>query len=223
MINKLKNYVEKLFEGYKNTKKIKELKDELIANLIEKYNDLLAKGQTEKKAYETVIDGIGDISELVDNLEESSVLNPNYYQKYREKRAKYIAIAVMMYIGSVIPVIAFSLLGELANILSVVLMFIIIAVATGLIIYTGASKPKYYKEDETIVEEFKEWKALKSHRATFERSIISAIWTFIVAIYFIASFLFTIWSYSWIIFIIGAAITQIIRATFDLRSDSNEK
>jgi uncharacterized membrane protein len=220
MIKKLKNYVEDLFEGYSKTKKVKELKDELIANLIEKYNDLLAKGLSEKEAYETVIDGIGDISELVDNLEESNVLNPTYNQRYREKRAKYIAIAVMLYIVSVIPVISFSLLGEFASIMGVVIMFVIVALATGLIIYTGALKPKYFKENETLVEEFKEWKSHKNHHDVFEKSITSAIWTFVVAIYLIISFIFGIWAYSWIIFIIGAAINQIIKAIFDLRSDS---
>ena len=50
-----------------------------------------------------------------------------------------------------------------------------------------------------------------------KNSIISAAWAIIVALYFILSFTFGIWAYSWIIFIIGVAIDKIIRAYFELK------
>jgi hypothetical protein len=37
------------------------------------------------------------------------------------------------------------------------LLFVFIAAATGLLIYNGVTREKYVKEDDTMVEEFKEW------------------------------------------------------------------
>lgn len=96
-------------------------------------------------------------------------------------------------------------------------MFMFIAVATGLLVYNANSRPKYHKANETIVEEFKEWKSHNKQIEKVKNSIISAAWAIIVALYFILSFTFGIWAYSWIIFIIGVAIDKIIRAYFELK------
>ncbi|MNI79789.1 hypothetical protein D3C73_1362700 [compost metagenome] len=79
------------------------------------------------------------------------------------------------------------------------------------------TSPKYLKKDETLVEEFKEWKAANSENVRIKKSITSAMWITIVAIYLVISFYFNAWPFSWIIFVIGAAIDQIISAAFDLK------
>jgi len=210
MIEKLKKYVDDLFEDAPATKKARELKDELLANLIEKYNDLISAGKGEEEAYNIVVAGIGDLNELISNLKEGNVLSPEQEYKERKRSAKFIAAAVMLYILSIVPVI---LKGNVA------LMFVFVAVATGILIYSNASKPRYFKEDETLVEEFKEWKSRKSRKNYLKNSIISAMWTLIVAIYLVVSFAFGIWAYSWIIFIIGAALSQVVKAVFELKED----
>ena len=210
MVEKIKNYVEKLFEDAPPTKKALELKDELLTNLIEKYNDLKGRGKSEEEAYNTVVGGIGDISELIESLKEGNVLSPQQQLNERKRSAKFVASGVMLYILSVVPVILWG---------NVAIMFVLIALATGIIIYSNASKPQYIKDNETLVEEFKEWKSRKSRKNSLQQSISSALWALIVVIYFVVSFSFGIWHISWIIFIIGAALNNIIKALFELRGE----
>jgi uncharacterized membrane protein len=216
MINKIKNYVEEIFEDKPKSKKINDLKDELTANLIEKYNDLL-KEKSEDEAYNTVIASIGDIDELINDLEDTNIDN-SYIQEYQNKKAKYIAIAVMLYILCVVPVIYFSEAWGNA-LLGVIMMFTMIAIATALIVYVCASKPKYTRENDTLVEEFKEWKASKNTQKRLMSAILSAFWLSVIATYFILSFIFSIWSFSWIIFIVAASLHQVIKAIFELRGE----
>lgn len=213
MINKLIAYIERLFEDAPRTKKTLELKDEIKANCIEKYNDLLTTGKTEEEAYNIVVGGIGDINELIDTLNEDK----NYDINEQKRAAKYKAIAIMLYIISVTPVIILDYFGEGAEIVGIFLMFLMIGVATAILVYTAASKPKYIKAEETLVEEFKEWQAEKSKEKAIRNTISSIFWTIIVAIYLFVSFLYNAWPFSWIIFIIGAAIDQIIKLIFQLK------
>lgn len=215
MIIKIRNYVDHIFEGKPKTKKILELKDELVTNLIEKYNDLL-KEKTDEEAYNIVIASIGDIDELISELNESVDTNSEYMQRYQNKKAKYIAISVMLYILSILPVIYFEEAlgyGEFG----VMIMLTMVAIATGLLVYVGVSKPKYLKQNDTIVEEFKEWNSQNKQQDKVKLAIVSSVWLFIVALYFVLSFTFYNWHYSWVIFVIGAAINQIINAIFEMR------
>lgn len=216
MMDKLRLYVEKLFEGAPKTRKAYELKEELLANLIDKYNDLIASGQNESEAYTIAIASIGDVDELIAGLKESNVFDPNYMQKERKKSALLVSIAVMMYILSPIALIVAEEYGKESG-LYLLVMFVMVAIATGLLIYNGMTRPKYNKMDDTIVEEFKEWKSENTRQHQMKKSIISAFWSIVVAIYFIVSFVFGIWAYSWIIFIIGAAVKQVIVAYFDIK------
>ena len=66
MVNKIRAYIDHEFAGVPESKKVNELKEELTANLIEKYNEQLLHGKSEEEAYNAVITGLGDLSELVD-------------------------------------------------------------------------------------------------------------------------------------------------------------
>ena len=218
MIKKLIHYVEQLFENAPQTNRVSDLKDELKANLIEKYNDLLAKGKSEEEAYNIVVAGIGDINELINQIEGSEA-NKHDVEKERKKSALLLTTAVVLYILCVVPVILTATISLLNPVMGVALMFVFIAVATGLLVYRSASVPPYIKADETLVEEFKEWKSQRTQKNSFRKSIYSAYWLIVVAIYFIVSFSLGIWSYSWIIFIIAAAIQKVIEAVYELRDE----
>ena len=210
MNERIKTHVEGLFAGSPQTRKILDLKEELLANLNSKYDDLLAGGSTPDDAYRTVIDGIGDISELVRQIQNESAFNSHYPTKEKKKSAILVAIAVGLYIISPMCVVAFNDAG-------VLLMFVLIAAATGLLIYNGMTRPRYVKEDETIVEEFKQWKSETSEKRNLRRSISSVLWPLIVIIYLGFSFYFGAWSFSWIIFIIGVFVEGVIKLIFDLK------
>ncbi len=52
---KIKEYVEDLFENAPKNKRTMEFKEELLANLLEKYNDLVESGVEREVAYNKVI------------------------------------------------------------------------------------------------------------------------------------------------------------------------
>ena len=102
------------------------------------------------------------------------------------------------------------------DVLGLALMFVFIAMGTGLLIYTQASKPKYLKEEETMIEEFKEWKSKKNRDKGVFEALSSAYWLIVVALYLYVSFTYRNWSYSWIIFIVASAIFNIVKAIIDM-------
>lgn len=210
MHNKIEAYVKKLFENAPKTSKTKELKEEIIANLIEKYNDLIDGGMHSDYAYNQVIANIGNIDDLIDYDDEYR----EEEKRQRIKSAKLTAIAVMIYIIS--PVCVLTIQNEVG----VILLLILVALATGLLVYNYMSKPKYIGEDSSMVEEFKEWKSESQNKHRSRKSLISAMWSITVALYFVVSFLFGAWAFSWVIFLIGSAIEQIIKAYFDLKEDN---
>jgi len=209
MEDKLRRYVDDLFEGTAPTKKTVELKEEMIQNLEDKYKDLTAEGKTPEAAYNIAIAGIGDVSTLLKDLEKSAM--PEFDQAARQKSAMLTAIAITGYIVSVLPLIILHTIGgRYANMIGVVSMFLLVAGSTGLLIYAQMSKPRYHKEDDTMVEEFREWQSETRERKTMRGAISSALWSLILVTYFIFSFTTGMWHSCGVIFIIGAAIESFI-------------
>ncbi len=87
MHDKIRAHVEGLFEQAPRNRRTAELKDELIANLSDRYNDLVARGQDEFAAFSTVIDGIGDFDELITGLHEAEQQDPEVVQMEKQKSA----------------------------------------------------------------------------------------------------------------------------------------
>ena len=215
MKDKLRNFIESLFEDAPKNKQTIELKEEMLQNLIDKYNDLVDSGKSSEAAYDIATASIGDIHELIRQIEKREENNPLFEQNYDKGRKRFallLSISVMLYILCVVPVI---LLED--SVLGVVIMFVMVAIATGLILYNNMTKPKYLKKDSTVVEEFKEWKANSTEKNTLYQSITKVMWSCITILYFIVSFLTMAWHITWIIFLIGSAIQGIIRAIFELK------
>ena len=212
---KLRAYVEALFEQAPKTRKAYELKEEMIQNLIEKFRDLCAEGKTEDVAYNIAISSIGDTSELIAGLSEPMAALTPEQQKKKNLYAGLTALAVVLYIVSVIPLIALSVRGD--EILGLAIMLALVAVATGIIIYISMTKPKYHKAEDTMVEEFKEWKHTKDDRNEVLKSVNSAVWMLAVVAYIVISFGTGAWHITWVIFLIGIAVQQIVRAIFQIK------
>ena len=215
MKDKLRNFIESLFEDAPKNKQTIELKEEMLQNLIDKYNDLVDSGKSSEAAYNIATASIGDIHDLIRQIEKREENNPLFEQNYDKGRKRFallLSISVMLYILCVVPVI---LLED--SVLGVVIMFVMVAIATGLILYNNMTKPKYLKKDSTVVEEFKEWKANSTEKNTLYQSITKVMWSCITILYFIVSFLTMAWHITWIIFLIGSAIQGIIRAIFELK------
>ena len=216
MESKLRNIVESLFEEAPQTKKAFELKEELVSNLAEKYNDLVASGRTPEEAYNSVVAGIGDVDELIKGLKQNDSLNQEKEVLARKKTALVVSGSVGLYVLSIIVLIVCAELLRIDDVLAVILFLVIATIPTCLLIYHFMTQPHYKKSDDTLVEDFKEWKQGSKYKKELYNSVSSIMWTLTVIIYLLASFVFHIWAFSWIIFIIGAVVQQIIRLIFSL-------
>ncbi len=222
MNEKLRAQLDRLFADAPPTRRAAELKEELLANLTEKYNDLVAQGRSEDEAMRIVIDGIGDVDELIRGLKGSDIMDYKEMYKQRQKTALVVTTAIGMYVLGVILLILGIVALHIQPIIMVSVMLTLFLAATLTIVYHFMSRPKYVKADDTMVEEFKQWKSRNSAQERMLASISSILWTITTAIYFLISFLYGIWGYSWIIFIIAAAVDRIIKLVFELKEEKHE-
>ena len=139
--------------------------------------------------------------------EEVSIENTTTYQNYNHKKALFTTVAVMLYILSVVVIIFFSTVLR-SPIVGVCVFFIVIAVATGLLIYIEMTKP--------LTNEKKKEKVLTREDKLYKR-ITSVLALFILAIYLIVSFLTMAWGVTWILWIVYALLTEIIKLGFSLK------
>ncbi|MBP1744427.1 MAG: hypothetical protein H6Q58_1405 [Firmicutes bacterium] len=215
MYEGLRKHVDGLFEGAPKTAKATELKEELTANLIEKYDDLIAAGKSEDEALKGALSGIGDMDSLVQELTEEINISDEEMRRERRKSAMFISVAVGLYILGVAVLILFTEVFRVNDVVGLILMLVIDAVATGLIIYNALSRPKYLSGKAK--EEEEEWVSADRKTNDVLRQIKSILWLCIVVAYFLISFIFTAWAFSWVIFIIGVAIEKIIVLMFQVK------
>lgn len=124
--------------------------------------------------------------------------------------ARNIAIAVMLYILSIVAIILCAAQFN-QPIIGVSLFFVLIAMGTGLLIYNGI----YYKKES------KEEPSTKQR--TLVKQVNDIIDTLGLIIYFFISFATGAWHITWVIFIIIGVVNQIVKLLFDLKEDKTEK
>ncbi len=215
MNEKIRKEVSTLFENAPNTKRANDLKDEIISNAEDKYEDLVKQGKKEDEALETVIKEIGNVDELVEELNKNNPIHTEYREEARKKTGLVVSICVGLYILAIISVIMLEELG-LPDFITASGFLAIAGVSTCILIYHFMTKPKYTKYEDTMVEEFKEWKGKKDKNKEIKKAIDSILWTLTVIIYLFISFTFGIWYISWIIFLIASLIENIIKLMFKL-------
>lgn len=215
MNEKIRLYVNELFEDTPNTKKVNDLKDEIISNANDKYNDFISEGKSEKEAFDKVIQEIGNVDELLLEIKRESPINSHLDDENRRKTALVVAVSVGFYFLSLIATIVADELG-LPDFVTASSFLALAGIATCILIYHFMSKPKYNKYEDTIVEEFKEWKGKKDNHKEIKKAISSIIWSLTVIIYLLISFTFHNWHISWIIFLIASLIENIINLIFKL-------
>lgn len=129
------------------------------------------------------------------------------YNKYRLRFAVLTAVAVCLYIMSVIPFFIFE-----SSSLMLSMFFVIIAVATMLIIIGAMTKPKKPEKYKAVTKEEK----LKKQIA----SVMSGI---TLAVYLFVSFITSAWHITWIIWVIYGIACEILNLIFTLKGiDTND-
>ena len=72
MKTKLKAYMDTVFADAERrapyNQQVRDLKEEMLQNLYDRYDDLLAAGKTPSAAYNIAVAGVGDISDLLDSV-----------------------------------------------------------------------------------------------------------------------------------------------------------
>ena len=209
-MTKLEKYIEYLFENAPDTKEAKEMKEEILSNLMEKYNDLLADGYSESEAYDIAVRGLGDITGLIDSLKrpaEKPMFTKEEIMADKKRSAIITSIAVGLYILCVVPVLIFSEAGN--GVPGVVLMFVMIAAATVMLIYNNMTRLVKDDDDEDEEEERNLPPAIRA-----VNSVITAI---TLVVYLALSFITGAWHITWVIFIISSLTKKLVKAIFELK------
>lgn len=213
MRDQLKTYVELLFAGNTNAD---DMKQEILQNTLDKYDDYIAQGKSAEAAYRLAISGIGDISEILGTPEEAAP-SPAPIPAETDYRGRPVtpawkkalrAIAVCLYILCVTPVIVLSEMGM--ETFGICGMFAMIAAATALMIIAGGSESTAAKSE-------------KRAEQPLRKAVRQAINLVGICVYFILSFSTGAWYITWLVFPIIGAVWSVANAIFDLiGGDQNE-
>lgn len=213
MNKRIETHVNDLFANTSSDIHILDIKEELLANLNEKYDDLMISGKNETEAYALVISSIGDIDSLIKDIGQSPKYLPLEIEKNTLKRSVFISIGVALYILSIIPIIWFSKTNMPE--LGLVILILICAIASGFVAFGNSiSKSKYTRANNTFVEEFKEMVTINNERSKLKGALSSSLWSLVVVLYFLLSFFTQWWYITWIIFLVGACAQLLILYVF---------
>ena len=204
-------HVEALFRDAPNKRRVSEVREELLSNMNEKYGDLLAQGRTPEDAFQEVVAGIGDIQGLIAEVSEGPLSDA------RENRQRtmgfYAAGGGLMMAG----ILIFFLLMSLgANVLATILSTVLLALGVAAFIYgSGLKRPEpYQKEDDSFVEEYKEKKSQPSRNTRLRGAATGLLWVTVVLVYFLISFLTENWENTWVLFLVGVVLQQVVNSIF---------
>jgi hypothetical protein len=212
MKEKITTHIAQLFADAPENRQVNDLREELLANSLSKYDDLIDQGISSEEAYRNVISGIGDISGLLSQLRAQKIMDPILIEKSRIRSAVLVSIAVLLFIISPLAVIVFD-----GSKLGLVIFFFAIALGVSVLIFNSMTKLRYIKDEESFVEEFREWQVENRQKKSVRSAISAILWPLIVVAYFFISFFFGQWHISWLIFIIGVCLEGVISLIFQLR------
>lgn len=214
MREQLANYVNLLFAGTTGTE---EIKQEILFNTLDRYDDLIAQGKSPEAAYRLAMTGIGDIDEILSqerpvNTQPQPQTEPFTYtepvtQAAPEEKEKKLrrAAAIAFYICCPVP------LFILGDTIGLCLMLVLIAAATALLIMNG-------DKDEEVREE-----RISNHNGRSEsaRSLIKTIKKFnsliSIIVFLVLGFVTGAWYITWIVFPLFSCINGLIAACIDLK------
>jgi len=201
MREQLIQYVELLFAGARDCE---EIKQEILQNTLDRYDDLIAEGKVPEAAYRLAITGIGDINEILGTKSHtvpSPITMAELPDEDPQKRKWMRAIAVALYILCPIPLVLLSEFG--LDIAGLCLLLALVAVATVLLIITGKKTPEELEEERREKEE-------EARKSPLIKSISGLIWAVGLAVYFILSFATLAWHITWVIFPILGAVDKLV-------------
>lgn len=216
MREQLIQYVNLLFAGNID---VEEIKQEILQNTLDRYDDLIVQGKSEEAAYRLAISGIGDINEILGEAdapaplfpaEQTSVFTKNTYDPLLNRIMR--AIAIGMYIIAIIPLIVLSEIGM--ETFGFIGTLGIVAVATVLIIL--------FKK-ESVQEPDARQEVYDTPKSALRKSINNLIRVVGLVLFFVISFATGAWYITWLIFPLAAAVNGLVNACLDLKEVSDHE
>lgn len=212
MRNKLICYVNSIFEGIPNTPEVQELREEILQNTLDRYDEECARGVSETVAYNVAVMSIGDTDELL-----AAYRKPKKEKK--SSRRVCVAIAIALYILCVVPPAVADEMGW-PEALGVSLMFLMIAAATALIILSGGREmpaaPKASAPQGVPVQPAEQAAPAvpvqeeRSSAVKILRGVLTPLYWLAAVGLFLAAGFAGYWYVAWVIFIAAGAVGDVI-------------
>ncbi len=218
MREQLIQYVELLFAGAPNAG---EIKQEILQNTLDRYDDLIDQGKSPEAAYRLAISGIGDINEILNGdvqftaapTQKETIQAAIHDEAEQIRSRKLRAVAVAMYILCPVPLFIFSEFG--LDTLGLCMLLLMVAAATSLIMMARSKDA-----DEESARRSSEY---VSPQQELRKSVSNIIWAVGLAIYLVLSFYTQAWFTTWLIFPIIGAVRGLANAIIDLKeANQNE-
>lgn len=134
MDGKVKSYVDSLFADIPDSKQLRELKEEVCTNLLERISDSLGKGNSEEQSFRQAIAELGDVGELAESMRrlsreriEENLLSSKPLDK--KHVLGYVTASAIMLFGILSAGIVFLQTRELFITTSTLLPFIVASAA----------------------------------------------------------------------------------------------
>lgn len=225
MREKLIAYVNSFFKSCES-RRAEEFREELLAGCLDKFDDLIGAGTPDSDAYKSVIAGIGDVTELIAELEgapgqakaretvpEPPVITEPPRQEQYHAHDPHGNYAYGQANGYTAPAHVMSekeerdekLKKSVTQALWPIVVILYFAVSfttrcwyiTWVIFLIGAAAQNAIAM--AFTPQYK------------QKNVTSILWLMTVVIYFIISFSSGLWGWTWIIFLAAVAAQQIIR------------
>lgn len=146
-----------------------------------------------------------------ENVEGSLTEEKEFDKKNHYKRALGISLGVFLYFIAVISIMITIPVLRMNPIVGSAIFLFIAGIATFIIIYVS------------IVYKGTNKNEIESKKNTLEKQIDEVLSLIFCIIYLLISFITMAWHITWIIWVIYALITEIIKLVFMLRGEDNEK
>lgn len=109
MKERFERYINKKFKGVRETKEVKEIKEELVSDLLAKSKDVKKKIKDENENYEYCIESLGDILELVKEYKKDSSRLEKKIELPKYKLSEELINSISHGIGAALSIVAFIL------------------------------------------------------------------------------------------------------------------
>ena len=206
MEQRIRTHLDQLFAHAPADSRVREIKQEIYMNTVDRYHDLLAEGKSDELAYEEVIGSIGDIRELLKTLgngvtDQETIMPPAPHKVRGKSRRKVIREHLDTILWMIMLTLYFIISFHTMAWFITWIMFLITSALQN-VMHAIMDYVAVGKQDELYVPS----KAEKRMHGNLH----GALWLTVTATYFVISFLTMQWHITWVIFLLGVAAQSLL-------------